>query len=109
MKTHIQALPRVVRVANSRGTYSRVGTVEVLLVPGTGPDAPPVMVMEPGDLLQAMNLEMAHFVSGGGRLIPCQQCGVYFQAGKAGGKRTIAQFHSDECSIAFNNAKRRGK
>jgi hypothetical protein len=81
----------------------------VLLVPGAGADAPPVMVMEPGDLLQAMKLEMAHFISGGGRLVPCRNCGLMFQSGRAGGKRTVAQFHSDECRVAFNNAKRRTK
>jgi hypothetical protein len=109
MMIFVRSLPRVVRVVNSRGTYAKVGKVDVLLVPGVGPDAPPVMVMEPGDLLQAMNLDMAHFISGGGRLIPCQNCGVLFQAGKSGSKRTIAQFHNNECRIAFNNAKRRGK
>jgi hypothetical protein len=109
MLASIRMLPSVVRVANSRGTYARVGKIDVLLVPGSGTDAPPVLVMEPGDLLQAMNLEMAHFISGGGQLIPCRNCGLMFQAGRAGGKRAIAQFHSDECKHAFHNAKRRSK
>jgi hypothetical protein len=107
MAANIRMLPDVVRVANSRGTFAKVGKIDVLLVPGVGVDAPPVMVMEPGDLLQAMNLEMAHFISGGGRLIPCRNCGLMFQAGRAGGKRAIAQFHNDECKHAFHNAKRR--
>ncbi|MET4170815.1 hypothetical protein ABIB99_001897 [Bradyrhizobium sp. LA6.1] len=109
MSGNLRALPNVIRIANSRGTYAKVATVDVLLVPGHGEGSPPVMVLEPGDLLQAMNLEMAQFISGGGRLVPCKNCGLLFQAGRAGGKRTIAQFHSDECRIAFNNAKRRGK
>lgn len=109
MSTNVRALPHVVRVANSKGTYAKVGKVDVLLVPGVGVDAPPVMVMEPGDLLQAMNLEMAHFISGGGRLVACRNCGLMFQAGRAGGKRAIAQFHNDECKHAFHNAKRRSK
>jgi hypothetical protein len=106
MLINVRMLPRVVRVANSRGTYAKVGKIDVLLVPGEGADAPPVLVMEPGDLLQAMNLEMAHFISGGGRLIPCRNCGLIFQAGRAGGKRAIAQFHNDECKHAFHNSKR---
>jgi hypothetical protein len=107
MRAKARMLPDVVRVANSRGTFAKVGTVDVLLVPGSGADASPVMVMEPGNLLQAMNLEMAHFFSGGGQLIPCRNCGVPFQAGRAGAKRGIAQFHSEECRKAFHNAKRR--
>jgi hypothetical protein len=109
MSTNVRMLPDVVKTANSRSTFAKVGKLEVLLVPGPEPDAPPVMVMEPGDLLQAMHLEMAHFISGGGRLVPCRNCGLMFQAGRAGGKRTLAQFHSDPCRVAFNNAKRRGK
>ena len=109
MLVNVRTLPSVVRVVHSRGTYAAVGKVDVLLVPGPGADAPPVMVLEPGDLLQAMNLEMAHFVSGGGHLIPCRNCGIMFQAGRPGGKRAIAQFHSDECKHAFHNAKRRAK
>jgi hypothetical protein len=108
MLGNVRMLPNVVRVANSRGTYAKVGKVDVLLVPGEGADAAPVLVMEPGDLLQAMNLEMAHFISGGGRLTPCRNCGLFFQAGRSGGKRAIAQFHSDECKRAFHNS-RRGK
>jgi hypothetical protein len=109
MASNLRMLPHVIRVANSRGTFAKVGKVDVLLVPGASANDPPRMVMEPGDLLQAMNLEMAHFISGGGRLITCRNCGVLFKAGKAGGKRTIAQFHNNECRIAFNNAKRRSK
>lgn len=105
----IRMLPTVVRVANSRGTYARVGKIDVLLVPGTGLNATPVMVMEPGDLLQAMNLEMVHFISGGGSLLICKQCQRYFQAGRGGkgSKRVIARFCTDRCKHAFHNAQRR--
>jgi hypothetical protein len=109
MRGTVQMLPDVVRITNSRGTFAKVVTVDVLLVPGSGANTAPVMTIEPGDLLQAMNLEMAHFFSGGGRLIPCRNCGVLFQAGRAGAKRAIAQFHSDECRNAFHNARRRPK
>jgi hypothetical protein len=111
MRLNIQSLPTaIVRVDFSPrgGMYARVGRMNVLLVAGPV-GAPPVMVIEPEDLLQAMNLEMAHFVSGGGLLIPCRNCGLLFQAGRAGGKRTIAQFHNDECRNAFHNAKRSSK
>lgn len=108
MRIYVQALPNVVRVANSRGTFAKVGTVDVLLEPGTGPSPTPVLVLEPGNLLQAMNLEMAQFVAGGGSLIPCQQCRRLFQAGHGGtgSKRAIAKFCSDKCKHAFHNAKR---
>jgi hypothetical protein len=106
MSTSLRVFSRLIRVVNSRGTFAKVGKVDVLLVPGEGPNAPPAMVMEPGTLLDAMNLAMANFISGGGTLIPCRNCGVLFQAGAAG-KRTVAQFHNDECRIAFNNAKRK--
>jgi hypothetical protein len=105
----VRSLPTVVRVANSRRTIAKVGNVDVILVPGDGPDAPPRMEMVPGNLLQAMNLEMAHFISGGGRLASCRHCGIMFQSGRAGGKRAVAQFHHDDCRIAFNNAKRSSK
>jgi hypothetical protein len=109
MASNIRRLPQVVRVVNSVGTYVRVAKIDVFLMPGEGADASPVMVMQPGSLLDAMKLEMAQFISGGGRLIPCRNCATMFQAGRAGGKRAGAQFHNDECRIAFNNAKRRGK
>jgi hypothetical protein len=112
MLLNIRSLPTaIVRVDFSPrgGMYARVGKMNVLLVAGPGVGAPPVMVIEPEDLLQAMNLEMAHFISGGGRLILCRNCGLMFQAGRAGSKRVIAQFHNDECKHAFHNAKRRSK
>jgi hypothetical protein len=115
MLINVRTLPRLVRITPTRlqdgtvelrGTYSKVGSVDVLLLPGEGANAPPVMALEPSNLLQAMNLGMAHFVSGGGRLIPCQNCGILFQAGRSGGKRTISRFHNDDCRQAFHNAKR---
>jgi hypothetical protein len=102
MRGLIQMLPTVVRVANSRGTYARVGSLDVLLVPGTGPDARPVMVMEPHNLLQAMNLQMAQFVAGGGSHVPCQECSRLFEAGGPSGKRTVAKFCSDACRNKFH-------
>jgi hypothetical protein len=102
MLANVRMLPRVIRVANTigkgadgkptitpRGTYAKVRKIDVLLVPGEGIDALPVMVMEP--VLDATKLEMAHFIGGGGRLIPCKNCGLFFQAGRSGGKRAIPQ------------------
>jgi hypothetical protein len=102
MRGNIQMLPTIVRVANSRGTFARVGSLDVVLVPGTGPDAAPVMVMEPHNLLQAMNLQMAQFVTGGGSLHSCEQCSRYFEAGR-GGKRTVAKFCTDACRNKFHD------
>jgi hypothetical protein len=100
----VRMLPTVIKTANSRGTYARVGSVDVLLVPGTGPDARPVMVMEPGNLLQAMNLELAQSVAGGAALNECQQCKRWFEAGR-GAKRSIAKFCSDSCRNRFHYEK----
>jgi hypothetical protein len=108
MQAMIGALPRVVRMANSRGTYARVGSVDVLLVPGTGADARPVMVMEPRNLLQALNLELAQSVAGGASLLTCQQCGRWFEVG-ADAKRTVAKFCSDRCRNRFNYERRTQK
>lgn len=100
MNTLSRALPNVVRIANSRGTYAAVGLLKVLLVPGgPEPDAKPALVLEPGSLLQAMNLQLALWVAGGGLLAVCQQCGQSFQAGIGGQRRSIAKF----CSVACKN------
>lgn len=109
MASNTRRWPQSVRFAHSVGTFVKVCKIEIFLIPGEGIDARPVMVMQPASLLDAMNLEMANFISAGGTLIPCRGCGVMFQAGRAGGKRLVAQFHNNECRIAFNNAKRRGK
>jgi hypothetical protein len=106
MKAHVRMLPQVVRVANSRGTFAKVGKVDVLLVPGTGPAATPVLVMEPGDLLQAMNLQMAQFVAGGGVPAICRECGRPFGAGGQG-KRSDAKFCGDSCRNRFHYSKQR--
>jgi hypothetical protein len=102
MRVYIQMLPKVVRVANSRGTFAKVGTVDVLLVPGTGPNARPIVVMEPGNLLQAMNLQLTQSVAGGAALGTCQQCGRWFEA-----RRKDAKFCTDRCKHDFHNSKRR--
>lgn len=104
MLANVRMLPGVIRVVNTigkdadgkptitpRGTCAKVRKIDVLLGPGEDIDALPVMVMEPGNLLDAMKLEMAHFIGGGGRLIPCKNCGLFFQAGRSGGKRAIPQ------------------
>jgi hypothetical protein len=108
MMALIRALPTVVRVANSRGTYARVGKIDVLLVPGSGLNSKPVLVMEPGNLLEAMNLQLAQFVAGGNPLLTCQECHQFFAAGR-GAKRTISRFCKTECRNKYHNARRGGK
>lgn len=102
MRINVQALPKVIRVANSRGTFAKVGIVDVLLVPGAGLNAKPVLVLEPGNLLQAMNLQMAQSVAGGATLGTCLQCGGWFEA-----RRSDAKFCGNTCKHAFFNSKRR--
>jgi hypothetical protein len=102
MMIHVRMLPTVVRMTQSgRGTFARVGALDVLLVPGRGLDARPVIVMEPRNLLQAMNLELAQSVAGGASLLTCKECGRYFEAG-TGAKRTVAKFCSDACRNRFH-------
>ena len=111
MRQNIQRWQDVVKIdRKGLGTFVKVANIDVFLVPGQGVDATPVLAMQPGSLLDAMNLEMAQFISGNGRrgLVQCRGCGVMFQAG-GGGKRTVARFHSDECRISYNNAKRSSK
>jgi hypothetical protein len=108
MLTYIRMLPRVVKIANSRGTYARVAKIDVLLVPGSAPGSAPVLVMEPGTLLEAMNLQLALYVSGGNSLLTCQECHKTFQAGR-GVKRSIAKFCGDECRNRYHNKRRVGK
>jgi hypothetical protein len=109
MKYSIEALPRLIRVVNARGTFANVSKVDVLLVPGAGTDARPVMVLEPPNLLQAMNLQLAHAVSSGASLLTCQQCRRWFEGGRGpGAKRTVAKFCSDECRNRFHYEARKG-
>jgi hypothetical protein len=108
MMALIRALPTVVRVANSRGTYARVGKIDLLLVPGSGLNSTPVLVMEPGNLLDAMNLQLAQFVAGGNPLLTCQYCHAFFAAGR-GAKRSIAKFCSDDHRNKYHNERRSKK
>ncbi len=108
MKVLILALPKVVKVVNSRGTFATVGSVDILLVPGVGSNAKPVMVFEPRNLLQAMNLQMAQSITGGNTVLTCQQCGTWFEVG-ADAKRAVAKFCSDKCRFRFNYERRAGK
>lgn len=111
MALNIQRWQDIVKIdRKGLGSFVKVANIDVFLMPGQGVDATPVLAMQPGSLLDAMNLEMAQFISGNGRrgLVQCRGCGVMFQAG-AGGKRTVARFHNNECRIAYNNAKRSSK
>jgi hypothetical protein len=99
MKTLSSMLPDVVKFANSRGTYAVVGELNVLLVPRAGPNASPTLVLEPNTLLQAMNLQMAKFVAGGGSWFSCEQCGGQFERGGDSDRRSDARFCSDLCRV----------
>ncbi len=105
MRRLVRALPQMIKIVNSIGAASRVGSVDVCLVPGTGPNATPVMMLEPRDLLQAMNLQLAQAVAGGSALLVCKQCGRWFEAGR-GAKRTVAKFCSDGCRNRFHYEER---
>jgi hypothetical protein len=103
MKGNIAMLPFVIKASapstNYRAvTQAIVGSIDVLLVPNTVPGEKPRLVLKPHSLLQAMNLQLALWVTGGGTLITCEQCGRPFQAG-IGKKRSIARFCSDLCRV----------
>jgi hypothetical protein len=115
MRLSIQALPHVIRTVNDRGTFAGVGSINVLLVPGAGPNARPVMVMEPSNLLQAMSLEMAQAVAGGVSHADCAQCGKWFGRGGSRGsggsrsRRSISMFCSEACKNRHHYERRAGK
>jgi hypothetical protein len=100
MKALVSALPTVVRFANSRGTYAEVGRLRVLLVPSSDSIAArPMLIMEPETLLEAMNLQLAQFVVGGGTSFACEQCGTLFERGGTAKRRSDARFCSDRCRV----------
>ena len=62
----------------------------------------------PACLLDALWMQAANALSGGGVLRVCQQCGAFFEAGRGAGRRLDAKFCSDEHRVAFNSLKRSG-
>lgn len=57
-------------------------------------------------LMDAMWLQLAHRVSGGGTFQSCGFCGLSFESGVGTGRRADAKFCSDEHQIKFNSRKR---
>jgi hypothetical protein len=107
MKVLVSALPTVVRFANSRGTYAEVGRLRVLLVPSSDSTAArPMLIMEPETLLEAMNLQLAQFVTGGGTSFACEQCGTRFERGGTAKRRSDARFCSDRCRVQHHRRNR---
>src|SRR5262249_50029237 len=109
MKGNIAMLPYVIKASAPSSNYrvvtqAIVGSVDVLLVPNFEIDGKPRILLKPHSLLQAMNLQLALWVTGGGTLITCEQCGKPFQAG-VGKKRAIARFCSDLCRVQHHRRK----
>jgi hypothetical protein len=94
----IRMLPDVVKVANSRSTIALIGSLDVFLVPG--PDDRPALALKPNTLLQAMNLQLAQWVSSSGLVLQCQHCGRAFQAGVGTERRPISRYCSTSCKNA---------
>jgi hypothetical protein len=111
----IAALKRMLPALTTWGKSRRInivaGDLKVLLAPGEGPDALPRITIEPDNLLQAMRLQLAQFIAGGGTWINCQneECGRPFPIRRArgeGAKRTIARFCSDSCRNRYHYLER---
>lgn len=63
------------------------------------------LVLTPPTLFEAMLLQCAQAMSTGSELRACAMCGLWFDIG-TGGKRRSARFCSDSCRAAFHNAKK---
>jgi hypothetical protein len=106
MKANISHFPSMIRVASSVAVTAIVGSLDVMLVPNATATEKPALILKPHSLLQAMNLQAALWVAGGGTLVTCEQCGRPFQAGIGGKKRSIARFCGDRCRVQHHRRTR---
>jgi hypothetical protein len=60
----------------------------------------------PTKLLDALWLQLGHSLAGGTQWRECRGCGMWFPVGGTSGKRSVSEFHSDQCRIDFNSLKR---
>ena len=84
----------------------RLAHLDAVLVP-RGRDGRPALRIVPRSLLAGIRLQFAQAITSGGSIKTCEHCGAWFEVGGDTGRRSDAQFHSDQCRIAFNNLKKR--
>lgn len=66
----------------------------------------PRLIFSPSTLLDALWLQWALELTGGGKISECLQCGDLFRAGPGLGRRGDAMFCCDEHRVEFNSLKR---
>ena len=78
-----------------------LASLKVRLVSGEPGDPRPKLVLQPQTLLDAMRLQLAQTAASGSGISACQQCGEWFEVGRAG-KRSVAKFCKAECRNRFH-------
>jgi hypothetical protein len=66
----------------------------------------PRLIFSPSTLLDALWLQWALELTGGGKILQCLHCGDLFRAGPGLGRRGDAMFCCDEHRVEFNSLKR---
>jgi hypothetical protein len=87
------------------GQQLTVAQVSVELVPGRTAGQP-VLQLVPKTLRDAIHLQFAQHVNSGRDLHTCEFCGVWFERGQGGGRKSGARFCSDQCRNRFHNQRR---
>jgi hypothetical protein len=62
--------------------------------------------LKPPDLLTALWLELAEFLTGDTTIKRCKHCGDWFVAGPGTGRQALAEFCSPAHQVKFNSLKR---
>ena len=86
----------------------KLTSLDVLLVPQASVEDGKrfTMHLQPRNLLEAMLLQLAKSVSGGGSIRRCKQCDDWFEAGASESRRSIAVFCSEKCKNRFHYLER---
>ncbi len=83
-----------------------VGLAEIRIQPGGSTGL--TLGVVPRNLLSALWMQLVQAVTSGAKLLTCDQCGNWFEAG-IGHRRVVARFCSTACRDRFHNVKRREK
>jgi hypothetical protein len=86
----------------------KVTDLDVLLVPQASADNGKrfALLLQPRNLFEAMRLQLAQSVSGGGTIRRCKQCGSWFETGASESRRSIAVFCWEKCKNRFHYLER---
>jgi hypothetical protein len=92
----------------ANGGAWKMTALDVLLVPKSAEADGDryTMLLQPRNLLEAMNLQLAKSVASGGAIRACKQCGEWFEAGAGESRRSIAIFCSEKCKNRFHYLER---